>query len=135
MYKEMMSANLEFSPSKEKAFDYAVVEEDEAAEIFKFTGYEVDGYSHSVARQDLRHIFNGHGPGNEKSPQQRPVTEADVAKIPELIKGYDEMVPIIMRNGTPGIRYSKRGNGKIFYVESVFRGRKRLAAASMWIIV
>jgi len=45
------------------------------------------GSTFEVGADAVRHTFNAHGEGNERNRDQRPVTEADIAKLPEHVRG------------------------------------------------
>ncbi|MFA6051573.1 MAG: JAB domain-containing protein [Methylobacter sp.] len=94
----------------------------------------LSSYSHSVDVSALDHIRNRHT--NEKieaSRSQLPISDTDVASIPEIISGYDAARFDLTSNlGRPAIAYVKKmPDGIILYMEEVRKKRKDLAALSM----
>lgn len=103
-------------------------------------GVDVSGYEHIVTVDGLNHIRNGHtDPDIERGHQQVPITEADLARIPEIVRDFDQ-VDYFDRNDQPTrdpekvaiIRYTKRVNGHYLYFEEIRTGRKKLAAKTFY---
>jgi len=118
---------------KPKTVTYREIDEAEAARIREATGLDVAGYSHSVDQYAVEHILKKHGSEEVVSGDEIPVTREDIARIPEITSDPDELVRVGKTNHElDGIRYKKRVNGYIFFVEEVRTAKKRLAATTMW---
>lgn len=120
--------------AENRTLEYAAVDDAEAAGTKQATGYDVSGYTHMIDRQAIRHIMSGHGPDAKRRPGEPPVTREDIERIPEIVANPDD---ILRGNRTRGgglraIRYVKRINGDIVYVEEVRTGKRILAAKTMW---
>lgn len=96
-------------------------------DILTSYGLDLTGYSHELSDNDLRHIYNRHGPHtNEKYP----VTKEDLKQIPNIISEYDN-VYLSNNNDKNGIFYEKRHNGTTFYLEAIDNGGGRLVNKQM----
>jgi len=113
-------------------FDYRPVADDEAQAIREQAGIDVGGYVHSVDESAIRHILGGHGEGIESWPESLPVTREDLLRIPEVTAFPDSIRGGKTRRGMDEVRYVKRIDGIIFYVEEVRTGRRKLTAKTMW---
>lgn len=93
---------------------------------------ETSDYSHSISADTVRHIQNRHG---AEKDGQLPVTESDIAKIPEIVSSPDviEHGKANPGNGAKRVIYAKSTNdGLLVYVEEARKNRKDLKAVSMW---
>ena len=99
-----------------------------AAEI----GLDFSGLTHEVTNSFITHVFKQHG--NEKSERARgqiAVTQADIAKIPDIVKNPDYAVIGIRRCDEIIIAYAKRHeDGTTIYYEEILIGRKNRALRS-----
>lgn len=111
-----------------------------AADVEQLTGIPMAGAHHEVLASDLRHILNEHGnPQIEAQRGQIPVTVEDLRLIPSIVQDYDAVVRAKpSREGWLTVRYEKRINGGIYYVEEVLEpsarggGVARLRGKTMW---
>ncbi len=83
-------------------------------------GVDVEGKTHVLNDNDIRHIDNSHGRGNAN--EQYPVTAADLKQIPDIVENYDNVYYVKKKNGLIGIYYEKRYNGTTYYLEAVKSG-------------
>jgi hypothetical protein len=118
---------------KRKWMSYRKVNLGEAIAIFEQTGVDVAGYAHTIDDSALEHIWRLHGPhGSQLHRGMLPLSAEDIHRIPEITAHPDRI-----ENGgsTPAgvdtIRYFKRTNGWVFYLEEQRTGRKELAAKTM----
>ena len=97
-------------------------------------GLDVEGYKHIVDAQNIRHIFNRHGEGNEQADNQIPVTDKDIANIPSIVNSPDYLVYGTKTDtGRDGIGYLKTiPDGTTYYVEEIRDKEKQLAAKTMY---
>jgi hypothetical protein len=99
-----------------------------AAEI----GLDISGLTHQVTDSFVTHVIRQHG--DEKSERARgqiAVTQADIAKIPDIVRKPDYAVIGIKRNNETINAYAKRyGNGVTVYYEEILVGRKNKALRS-----
>lgn len=130
---EKIIAN-EIPANEKQAVRYAVVTDAEAEKIKQKTGLDVAGYKHTVDSFGIRHAIASHGDEKEEALRgQEAITAADMAKIPEIVSNPDNIEPGgESATGNDLIRYSKRFNGSIYYVEEVREGRMELVAITMW---
>ena len=115
--------------------DYARVSPEEAKRISEATGLDItDRYVHTLVGSAITHVENRHGVGNEQRQDQLPITEADIERIPEIIRTADEIrlgTDKTSGNLNDTIVYQKRINGHVLIVEEVRKGRKKLAFHTM----
>lgn len=80
-------------------------------------GIDINGYSHALRDNDIRHIKNSHGEGtNEKYP----ITSEDIKKIPWIVDNYDKVFVLKRDKGKVGIIYIKvNQDGLVYYLEQV----------------
>lgn len=61
-----------------------------------------------------------------------PVTDADFARLPEIIAAAPAATPVTTKTGRPALQYEIRlADGTIYYVEEVRAGRKVLALTTL----
>lgn len=97
-------------------FEIGEVSEKLSTDIMANYGVDIDGKVHVLNDNDIRHIFNRHGPHtNEKYP----VTAADIKAIPDIIENYDNVYYVPRKDGKSGLIYQKRHNGTTYYVEQI----------------
>lgn len=80
-------------------------------------GVDVEGKTHVLNDNDIRHIDNSHGRGNAN--EKYPVTAADLKQIPDIVENYDNVYYVAKENGQAGVYYEKRHNGTTYYLEAV----------------
>ncbi len=78
----------------------------------------IEGYSHALRDNDIRHINNSHGEGNKT--EKYPVTRDDIKSIPFIVENYDKVFVSQKDNNRIGLIYVKVSeNGLIYYLEQV----------------
>lgn len=98
------------------------------------------GYSHSVDRSRVDHIRKNHGnEATEASRGQVAVTGADVARIPEIVTGYDAIdtnvsVPAeVGPDKVRGVVFAKQyEDGTVVYTGLVSSKRQNVRGATLW---
>jgi hypothetical protein len=91
-------------------------------------------FSHSADQSALNHIRKNHtDEASEANRGQLPVTDADIAKITDIIKDYDGIrFDLLSSYGKPVIAYVKKlKDGVFLYTEEVHNKRHDLAALSL----
>ena len=83
-------------------------------------GVDVEGKTHVLSDNDIRHIDNSHGRGNAN--EKYPVTAVDLKQIPYIVENYDNVYYVTKENGQVGIYYEKRHNGTTYYLKAVKSG-------------
>lgn len=94
-----------------------------------------DGYSHSFDKSAAQHIRKRHG--DEKAEQargQQAITEADIARIPEIVSSYDAIrTDLRAPTNSQRVAYAKRyDDGVIVYLEDVSAKRMNMRGVTMW---
>ncbi|MDR2530965.1 MAG: hypothetical protein LBC65_05450, partial [Oscillospiraceae bacterium] len=98
-----------------KPFVIGEVSDELVDKVRREYGADLSGRVHVAADNDLRHIYNSHGPHtNEKYP----VTAADLKLIPDIIAAPDDVYYVTHNDGKTGLYYRKRYNGTTFFVEN-----------------
>ena len=120
---------LEYGDKKRNAEDvakqkdsiiYGQASERLVSDMQTFYGVDVEGKTHVLSDNDIRHIDNSHGRGNAN--EKYPVTAADLEQIPDIVENYDNVYYVTKENGQVGIYYEKRHNGTTYYLEAVKSG-------------
>ncbi|MDR1311542.1 MAG: hypothetical protein LBK01_06695, partial [Burkholderiaceae bacterium] len=97
---------------------------------------DMAGYSHSISNPSIGHIKKAHGDEKTEVPRgQLPITEKDIARIPEIVTSYDDIRTDLRspRTGEQYIAYSKGfDDGVIVYIEGVTHKRRNMRGVSMW---
>lgn len=94
-----------------------------------------DGYSHSFDKSAAQHIRKRHG--DEKAEQargQQAITEADIARIPEIVSAYDAIrTDLRAPTNSQRVAYAKRyDDGVVVYLEDVSAKRMNMRGVTMW---
>ena len=107
---------------------------DEAVNLSAATGMNLSGYSRYTDTHAIRHIIKGHGDlDTEVKRGQLPITEDDIAMIPEIVRHPDSVrAGSPTGRGRPAIIYSKRVNGWTIYVEEILSSQHRLLTKTMY---
>ena len=95
------------------------------------------GRSHEIRADDLRHMLKAHGDAeveSRRTPAQIAITQADLQRIPEILSSYDAIEKGAATKKGKSVRYRKRINGEIYYVERLIRTRREriLLGKTMW---
>ena len=92
--------------------------------------YDVDisGYTHILTDNDIRHIYNRHGPHTNEA---YPVTAEDIKSIPQIIENADNVYLVKRQDGKSGIYYEYRHNGTTYYLEQIIDSNKTLQNKQM----
>jgi phage-Barnase-EndoU-ColicinE5/D-RelE like nuclease3 len=126
-------------PDAPARVDLDAVGPEEAAKLeaaFRRAGIAGDAraFRHIVEGDALRHVLREHGNAGEYARGQRPVTEADIARLPEVFARPDRIEPGgVTGNGMRAMIYEKRIGDEFVVVETVRGRRRELGLHSMWI--
>lgn len=111
------------------------------ADIKKLTGIDTTDYRHSVGKNSIRHIINGHGK-NGKTDRSMANND-DIGRIGYVLDNYDDIELLDdtskeFRNKNqrpaPMVRMSKRVDGTFYVVEAVPDAKaKKLAVVTAYI--
>jgi hypothetical protein len=95
-------------------------------------GLDFSGLTHEVTNYFINHGIRRHGNIEaEKAQGQLPVTSADIARIPDIVKNPDTAIIGIKRHGEILIAYSKRfEDGTSIYYEEVLNSKRNKALRS-----
>jgi hypothetical protein len=104
----------------------------EAERVFAATGYDVSGFRHVIRENEMWHLIQEHGMGYETDRGQSPLTEVDIALIPEIVGDPDHIVAGRARSGLRSIEYVKRIGDRYSVVEVVLTKKKHLSLRTMW---
>ena len=130
--KKFINAALK-NPAKHLRMVLGKVSNAEAEAIKKATGMDVQNFTHVWFSEDVRHIKNRHGVGNEKDKRQIGLTQEDIEKAIYVIKSPDRIEKGTTDKGRESIRFMKaNSNGEYTVVEVVSNDKKQLAIKTMW---
>lgn len=130
--KKFINAALK-NPAKHLRMVLGKVSNAEAKAIKKATGMDVQNFTHVWFSEDVRHIKNRHGVGNEKDKRQIGLTQKDIEKAIDVIKSPDRIEKGTTDKGRESIRFMKaNSNGEYTIVEVVSNDKKQLAIKTMW---
>lgn len=94
-------------------------------------GVEVSGYSHVMQTDEVRHALQRHGVGAKLQAGELPITEADMARVPEIIETAEDIRIERTRQGRQAAIFTKRDEATTVLVEEVRDKKGRLAFKSM----
>lgn len=124
------------SDNKLKTLKLSDVTSEEAAKIKVETGLDLTGFTHEIDNYSINHVLKQHGnPKKEESRGQVAITQADFTLIPDIVKNYDSIEHAGKTNvGRDAIKYVKRYDDTVYYVEEVRDGKKgnRLTMQTMY---
>ena len=107
----------------------ALTEADIAA-VRREVQLDATGYDFSLARSDIGHVDDRHGPLGERTPGQRGVTPLDFARLPAVVASPDRIVREGLSDaGEQVIRYERTIGGERFVAMFAVRGRRRRTLA------
>ena len=130
--KKFINAALK-NPAKHLRMVLGKVSNAEAEAIKKATGMDVQNFTHVWFSEDVRHIKNRHGVGNEKDKRQIGLTQEDIEKAIDVIKSPYRIEKGTTDKGRESIRFMKaNSNGEYTVVEVVSNDKKQLAIKTMW---
>jgi hypothetical protein len=97
-------------------------------------GFDLEGYTHEIDTQGIRHIFTEHGDPKKEIPRgQVAIADDDIKKLPYIISSYDTVrLAGKTHRGLDVIEYRKKINGTIVYLEEIRTGKKTLTTKTMW---
>ncbi len=98
---------------------------------------KVRDYDFTLDPSSIKHIQTRHGSAQaEHGRKQRPVSEDDYARLPEILNNPDELLSVGVSRLTkhPLVRYQKNfGDETYVYTMEVRKKRRMLVAQSFWI--
>lgn len=109
--------NAENAVKQKDSIVYGQASERLVSDMQTLYGVDVEGKTHVLNDNDIRHIDNSHGRGNAN--EKYPVTAADLKQIPDIVENYDNVYYVAKENGQAGVYYEKRHNGTTYYLEAV----------------
>ena len=104
---------------------FGAITHDFAADIKASTGIDVENYNLSLSASEIRKIFKSHGSEKTEALRgQRAVTEADIIKIPSVVKGATKISLCGYYNGKPMIEFVKQDNNERYTVRAVVSDKR-----------
>lgn len=91
-------------------------------------GVDISGKRHVLTDNDIRHIFNRHGPHTKEA---MPVTADDIKAIPYIIENADDVYYLPRDDGKSGLMYQYRHNGTTYYLEQIVENENVLRNKQM----
>ena len=105
-----------------------IISDTSAQKLYEEYGIDLSGYNHVLSDNDVRHIFNRHGPHTNEA---MPITADDIKSIPTIINNADEIYYLPRKDGKRGIMYQYRHNGTTYYLEQIIDEGKKLRNKQM----
>lgn len=97
-----------------------------ANKIFSEYGVDISGGKHILRDNNLRHIFNSHGPYTNEAD---PVIAADLKMIPTIINDASEVYYVPRKDGKRGLIYEYHyGDNSTYYLEQIIDGNSLVNA-------
>ena len=116
------------------------VSQQEVNDILRQGGPDVSGMDHVLVAHEIKHAAK-HGRPDETSrfPNQRPLTKADILRIPVVLDGYDAIKVQARGTNRTSLIYSKQfSDGRIEYIERVIetsgKNKPRLVTKTAWVV-
>lgn len=112
--------------------NFADVTEDERKLLSEISGADLsEARFHGIDESGIRHLDKHHGE-SESRIDQEPVTEDDIEKIPDIIRGTTPEYLGVNSIGRHVFQYRKEIGNEYFYLEEYRSGRGKLSGASLW---
>ena len=118
---------------------YRPVNDREVEDVKSQGGPDISGMNHTLDAEHLRHALNVHSdPVIEAARGQRPLTQEDVLRIPEVLDHYDQLTYQNAGTNKKSIIYSKSfSDGRVEYVERTIetslKHSPRLVTRTAWV--
>ena len=94
---------------------------------------DVSGLRHAIDTIQISKAFKKHGPGNEKHPNQIPISPEAVAVYLDVVGNYDAIIDVRPKAGATNITFEKAVDGVVVVVEQVRTEQNTLSFFNMWI--
>ncbi len=119
--------------NEKKVLSLGSVSPANVAAVKEAAGVDLGGYERVIDNYSARHLVSAHADAaSELSRGQLPVTTKDIALIPSIVETPDMIENAgKTRVGREGVRYVKRINGAVYYVEEVRNRQKQVVPVSM----
>lgn len=117
--KEQITRFIQNAFNKQNQFQFLKISDvsPELAATLREAGIDVEGYSHVLRDNDIRHVDSSHG---SISNDKYKVTADVLGNVQDVIDNYDNLYRgYDTRNGNPTVVYEKRMGNRTFYVEEV----------------
>nr|DAW49110.1 MAG TPA: nuclease [Caudoviricetes sp.] len=117
--KEQITRFIQNAFNKQNQFQFLKISDvsPELAATLREAGIDVEGYSHVLRDNDIRHVDSSHG---SMSNDKYKVTADVLGNVQDVIDNYDNLYRgYDTRNGNPTVVYEKRMGNRTFYVEEV----------------
>lgn len=117
--KEQITRFIQNAFNKQNQFQFLKISDvsPELAATLREAGIYVEGYSHVLRDNDIRHVDSSHG---SMSNDKYKVTADVLGNVQDVIDNYDNLYRgYDTRNGNPTVVYEKRIGNRTFYVEEV----------------
>ena len=117
--KEQITRFIQNAFNKQNQFQFLKISDvsPELAATLREAGIDVEGYSHVLRDNDIRHVDSSHG---SMSNDKYKVTADVLGNVQDVIDNYDNLYRgYDTRNGNPTVVYEKRIGNRTFYVEEV----------------
>lgn len=133
-YVEHAIAKSRYAPNplivEEKVDDLPIgkVSPELAGKIKNEYGIDISGREHVLRDNDIRHMYNSHGPHTNEA---EPLWAADIRMIPTIIAEANEVYYVPRDDGRAGLVYQYQYNGTTFYLEQIVDGENILLNKQM----
>jgi len=119
--------------SQNKSFvNFAEISTNERKMLSKISGVDLSrARFHGIDESGIRHLDKHHGKA-ELRVDQEPITEDDIEKIPDIVRGTEPEYLGTNDVGNHVFQYKKRIGNEYFYLEEYRNGRGKLSGASLW---
>ena len=110
------------------------VSQDNIDAVIQKTGIDLSGYERVIDNYAINHILKKHGNETVEAKRgQEAITREDISRIPEIVESPDDVKAVGKNNqGRLVIRYQKRFDNEIYYVEEVRDGKKKVVPDTMY---
>ena len=105
-----------------------MISEKTVEQIKREYGRDLSGYEHILRDNDVRHMYNSHGP---HTPEALPITAEDIKKVPTIINNPTDVYLLERDDGKTGIMYRYDAEHSTYYLEAVVDAEKKLVNKQM----
>ena len=99
------------------------IQDEQVDRIKNEYGKDLTGYKHVMRDNDIRHMYNRHGPHTSEA---LPITAEDIKRIPTIIKNPNDIFLLEKPNGKSGLMYRYDDQHSTYYLEAIMDSEKTL---------
>lgn len=132
--KEFVKESLKEKTNKQKKLDLGKITDNQAKEIFEFTGIEVKDYNLMLENFFIYHALTRHGNINQEQKRgQIAINASDFEKTSEIFKNPEIILPLEAKQTNKLIQYEKTiKDMRYIFVVEIRRAKREIMAKTLY---